>query len=509
MFGSRALAGNRGSGGGKSLDVPVAALAGLAVAFLAFAMPAGLLADMVVASGLPNLIAAAEPPLGFKARIGVGAAGAVVVFSITFLVLRWLDGFGARRAEAADDDVFRAEAPRLRRRDYHPDAPARQPLQVHELGEPDLVLDQVAPAPRPLRKEPVLSNPDPVWSEPPAPPAPEPEPEPHFARDFDPEPRREPDADQAAAYALSQYRWSDDPPESDLPADDHWVDEPPVAAEPEPEIDVPEPLDPAAFAPPRWSPEPSAPAGRPSLAEFYNEPSEPVERESLGEPQWSAEPAAPVEPASLAEPQYEDEPPVPVERISFDAPQWGAEPAEPVEPVEPVSLAEPQYEDEPPGPAERISFDAPQWNDAPMEPAEPASFTEPQWGVEPSDLVEPASFAEPQGNADPCEPAEPAPVAETDHRWPSEAPEPWPIVREPEVEAEPEPAAPPPQPGSIAELMERLEQGLARRRSTPPLPSIPAARPVAEPAPSAHPDPADDRLQSAIESLQRFASRQD
>jgi hypothetical protein len=56
--------------------------------------------------------------------------------------------------------------------------------------------------------------------------------------------------------------------------------------------------------------------------------------------------------------------------------------------------------------------------------------------------------------------------------------------------------------------MERLEQGLARRRFTPPQPAAaPTERVVPQP-PSAN-EPSDDRLQSAIDSLQRFASRQD
>src|SRR5688572_30314085 len=162
MFRSRAFSAFR-KGGRNSLDVPVSALAGLAVAFLAFAIPAGLLGDLVAATGVSSFIPAAQPPLGFKARIGVGAAGAVAVFAITFLVLRWLDRLGTRRKEAAADAAFEAEAPKLRRRDFHPDAPARQPLlAVQELGEPDLLLDQVAPAPRAFRKEPVLSNPPPA-----------------------------------------------------------------------------------------------------------------------------------------------------------------------------------------------------------------------------------------------------------------------------------------------------------------------------------------------------------
>jgi hypothetical protein len=48
----------------------------------------------------------------------------------------------ASRAVAAEPD---SEAPRLRRADAHPDAPARRPLLARDLGEP-LELDEVAPA---------------------------------------------------------------------------------------------------------------------------------------------------------------------------------------------------------------------------------------------------------------------------------------------------------------------------------------------------------------------------
>src|SRR5688572_18173808 len=135
MFASRSF-GGFGSGG-NSLDVPVASLAGLAVAFLAFAAPAELLGDLVGASGLPSILPSAEPPLGLTARLSLGAAGAIAVFAATFLLLRWLGRAGTRRAEeaAVHADV---EAPRLRRRDIHPDAPSRPPLlAVHELGNPD------------------------------------------------------------------------------------------------------------------------------------------------------------------------------------------------------------------------------------------------------------------------------------------------------------------------------------------------------------------------------------
>ncbi len=83
----------------------------------------------------------------------------------------------------------------------------------------------------------------------------------------------------------------------------------------------------------------------------------------------------------------------------------------------------------------------------------------------------------------------------------------------PESEAEPEAepvveAAPLPSPAafvlpeatdSLPNLMARLEQGLARREAAPAPRAAPSPRPAG---------PANDRLQSAIESLQRLAARQ-
>ena len=148
--------------GRNALDLPVAALAGLAVAFVAFAMPADLLTGLVESSGLPAILAAAEPPLGFKARTGVGLAGGLAAFALGFALLRLIDRTGLerpKRAEAAGDDM-----PRLRRRDVHPDAPVRRPISAaRDLGEP------APPQPAPAQA--------PAWlAEPEAAPAPAPAP---------------------------------------------------------------------------------------------------------------------------------------------------------------------------------------------------------------------------------------------------------------------------------------------------------------------------------------------
>lgn len=124
--------------GGSVLDLPMAALAALSVAFVAYAMPDALFADAVAASGLPSLLPAAQPPLGTTARLAVVAPAAIVAFLLTWTMLRALGSRSApvRREPAADE----AGMPplRLRRADTHPDAPLRRPLVAGlELGEPE------------------------------------------------------------------------------------------------------------------------------------------------------------------------------------------------------------------------------------------------------------------------------------------------------------------------------------------------------------------------------------
>ncbi len=123
--------------GTSPLDLSVAALAGISVAFVAFAVPSDLLAELVGATGLPSILSTAEPPLGTTARVAIGSVGAVTMFVFAFALLRWLDRFSrtprARPFEAPVADA----APRQRRRDAHPDAPPRPPISAtRDFGEP-------------------------------------------------------------------------------------------------------------------------------------------------------------------------------------------------------------------------------------------------------------------------------------------------------------------------------------------------------------------------------------
>ncbi|MDQ8757503.1 hypothetical protein RCO27_14830 [Sphingosinicella sp. LHD-64] len=123
------------------LDLVVATLAGLAVAFLAFAAPAEMLDDLVAMTGLPSLLPAAAPPLGGTARIAIGALGGLAAFGIAFAALRWLDRFARVPARPILRVAPDEGAPRLRRRDLHPDAPAVRPIQAtRDFGDPAAAL---------------------------------------------------------------------------------------------------------------------------------------------------------------------------------------------------------------------------------------------------------------------------------------------------------------------------------------------------------------------------------
>ena len=195
--------------GRNALDLPVAGLSALAVAFAAFVVPAGMLSDAVGASGLPSILPAAEPPLGLTARAGIAVAGALLIFAIVFGLLRLLDrsGVESSRRERADD-----EAPRTRRRDSHPDAPVRAPISAaRDLGEPRRIQSRAAeptpiwlaeadPGDAVIVDEPVFADPapePPMATQPHFEAAPGPESEPAPASPAEPADYFEPVAEEA------------------------------------------------------------------------------------------------------------------------------------------------------------------------------------------------------------------------------------------------------------------------------------------------------------------------
>ncbi len=127
----------------QRLNLPVAPLAGAMIGIVAavlFALiPAAVLEDLVIDSGIASVIAAAEPPLGLTARFALiflvgGGIGAINWFALFLLI-----GGRSITIRPAGEDADKERAPVLRRADAHPDAPARRPLSAtRDLGTPFL-----------------------------------------------------------------------------------------------------------------------------------------------------------------------------------------------------------------------------------------------------------------------------------------------------------------------------------------------------------------------------------
>lgn len=128
---------------GRAFDAGLAALAALSAGFVAFAMPDPVFSGLVETSRLPDLVAAARPPLGDTARTAAVAAAFLATFAAVWALMAAL---GRRPAEREDQPERVIQAPRQRRADAHPDAPPRPPLLARDLGEP-LELDELAPDP--------------------------------------------------------------------------------------------------------------------------------------------------------------------------------------------------------------------------------------------------------------------------------------------------------------------------------------------------------------------------
>ena len=434
--------------GRNAFDLPVAALAGLAAAFLAFAMPAEMLGRLIVATGLPHLLAAAAPPLGFKARALLGVAGAGVAFGLAFLLLRRLDGIGRAR-KPADPDSYAGDGPKLRRRDAHPDAPVCRPISAaRDFGEPaPPQLDSAAPIPvaadldepAPLLLETELPDGLPVSA------ASDPEGAPtlEFDRPVDPPLSAASDVDEQAP-----------PLELDVPAES-------AAAPDFEELALPPPESPAPMAP--WLDEDEAESEDDRLSQEGPW----TRRIDL----YSGTPAR-----------------QPIFAVQAFADAVPPAPAQPVEGVEeaPARTATPAWLPEPAG--RKPTAPAAQPAAAPASVAVPA----PPRAAPAVEQVAP--IAAPVVEAAP-EPLPPAP-AERIHQ----------PVAEPALGPVEEPAAGPVTEASLSDLMRRFEHGLARRRGTGRSYAAPQAQ---APVPQVFPEANDDRLQNAIESLQRFAARGD
>lgn len=169
-----------------SLETMVAAGAAVITGAAVYLMPVELLQNAVIASGLPDVLPPLDPPLGGRARVGLALVAAGFAFGLVALLVRLFVG-KAKPKQAPRPAADVTQAPRLRRRDRHPDAPARAPLSIgREIGVPG----EDPPVRLPLAKgfeEPVFAQQEPVvrdaWIEPKVAPVAEtaPGPEPDYA----------------------------------------------------------------------------------------------------------------------------------------------------------------------------------------------------------------------------------------------------------------------------------------------------------------------------------------
>ncbi len=132
-----------------------AALLGLG----SLAIPGSLLGAIVVKTGLPALVPAAAPPLGFTAHLLVAFALAMFGAALGLALGLRLRPAGFTEARSAETivPVAQPEADnvyKVRARDAHPDAPPRRPLVLTEAFAEPLV--EAAAEPEPELAEPLL-----------------------------------------------------------------------------------------------------------------------------------------------------------------------------------------------------------------------------------------------------------------------------------------------------------------------------------------------------------------
>lgn len=132
---------------------PALAIAGgLLIAVAMLVLPTALLERLVVASGFPAIIAAAQPPLGMTARIALGLILGGGFMAFACLALSLILG---------DKNVSLSGAGELLRgTDIHPDAPPRPPLfAARDLGTPFLEVKAPVDGAAPMARDPLDMTP--------------------------------------------------------------------------------------------------------------------------------------------------------------------------------------------------------------------------------------------------------------------------------------------------------------------------------------------------------------
>lgn len=137
------------------------ALLGAAAAFLCLAAPPRVLEDAVAATGLADIISAAAPPLGLKARLLAAILCGLAAFVVGWLIVRAFDRSSAKRParpryvyDGSEEDV--APQRRLLLTSRVENAEARVPRPIFAGSELGVPLDEVnAFPPEPVQAEPL------------------------------------------------------------------------------------------------------------------------------------------------------------------------------------------------------------------------------------------------------------------------------------------------------------------------------------------------------------------
>lgn len=107
--------------------------AGACAVLASLVLPAALLEDMVLSSGIAAFVPAAEPPLGTTARLCIGLFAGGLIALIMWMglsaLMAWID---SRAADGPEGE----RRPTVRRADAHPDARPRVPLRASDLEVP-------------------------------------------------------------------------------------------------------------------------------------------------------------------------------------------------------------------------------------------------------------------------------------------------------------------------------------------------------------------------------------
>lgn len=141
-----------------TLALIAAGALGVLVALATLLLPGYMLEDVVLASGIPAFIPAAEPPLGATATICVAVFAGGGVAAACWIALNVLMGMMPSRAT-----VTIVRRPTVRRADAHPDAPPREPLRAgRDLGFDLPSPDDLDADDQPIERTAIAISPEPV-----------------------------------------------------------------------------------------------------------------------------------------------------------------------------------------------------------------------------------------------------------------------------------------------------------------------------------------------------------